>query len=1090
MNHIPYRNGDPFSWRKEAAMDSKAGSLAKVIPPTLHNCSDRTRLFRLLDEKRYIPAMWIAGPPGSGKTTLVRSYIDHLGLPCLWYQMDAGDTDPASFFYYLGLAARKAVPKLRKPFPLLTPEYLPGLSVFAIRFFETLYDRLELPAVLVFDNYQEVTSQAPIHRLLRHGLEHLPEGVRVFLVSRTHPPPAMTRLRANGRMGLVQWEDLRLTLAEAGDIVSLRHKGKMTHQDLRALYDQTGGWAAGLSLLLESVRSPARAMQAVNPEGMADVFDYFAGEVFENSPQELQALLLKTSFLPEFSQEMARLTTGNPHSRTLLQTLCRKNYFITRHLHRKMLYRYHPLFREFLISRAQETLSNADLTELHRISAGILEKEGKIGDAANLWLKAANYNAVVHIIMQNARALLGQGRFHMVDTWLRRLPRNLVETNPWLLLFKSLCRLPVDPHKAEQLAGNAYHGFKEQGDVAGMLLAWTAVIDAIEYALGGCRAMDDWIAEFESIKEAYTSLPGKEIKARVSTCMFEALTFRRPQHIAILDWASSAMSLWDELGDINEQIKIRALIVWYHISYTGDVIQAECLVNEMLQLAGKGTAAPLASIMAYWAEGVYHQYSANMQKAIAAGVRGLELSRKTGVTFLECSLHGLIAESHLNAGRTKDAAERIQLLEQNLGTSNLWLQFMLNQTNVRMLLQQKKLHQAEALLGQASELSKPLGIWFCNPIINLQKAQLSFLKGNHSAALYHIRCALKDSAESQSFHHQAQFLFEKAHIDLELGNERAGLASLREALHIARQLGLMFCFWDLPEVTTRLCIRAMEEDIEADYAREIIRRRRITPEHPPVHLETWPWAVKISTLGAFAAHCDDKLVRFGRKTPQKPLELLKLAIALGGNQVHEARIIDALWPDADGDSAHQSLKTTLHRLRKLIGHPEAFKKKGNRISLDRRRIWTDLWAFEALHASITTAGNKPSGDRGHQGWMRGCEKAISLYQGNFLTDEVWAPELIAKREQVRGWFIYIVEALGRHLEATGQWERAADLYEKAIEKEESRETFYGRLMHSYHRLNRHGEALATYERCKSVLAAVLGTAPSPKIKKMYQSLKF
>jgi hypothetical protein len=99
---------------------------AKVIAPEITGYFPRKRLFRLLDDARKRPVIWISAPPGSGKTTLVSSYIDARWLPRLWYQVDERDADVATFFYYLGLAAQRAAPRKRKPLPLLTPNTFPA----------------------------------------------------------------------------------------------------------------------------------------------------------------------------------------------------------------------------------------------------------------------------------------------------------------------------------------------------------------------------------------------------------------------------------------------------------------------------------------------------------------------------------------------------------------------------------------------------------------------------------------------------------------------------------------------------------------------------------------------------------------------------------------------------------------------------------------------------------------------------------------------------------------------------------------------------------------------------------------------------
>ena len=77
-----------------------------------------------------------------GKMTLVADFVRTRARPALWYQVDAGDGDPASLFHFLALAAKRAAPRSRRPLLRFAPEYLPGIAVFARRFFRDLFSRL------------------------------------------------------------------------------------------------------------------------------------------------------------------------------------------------------------------------------------------------------------------------------------------------------------------------------------------------------------------------------------------------------------------------------------------------------------------------------------------------------------------------------------------------------------------------------------------------------------------------------------------------------------------------------------------------------------------------------------------------------------------------------------------------------------------------------------------------------------------------------------------------------------------------------------------------------------------------------------
>ena len=313
-------------------MEIKEHFLAKISRPSVSGICFRERLFRLIDKGWSLPILWVTGPPGSGKTVLVASYLEARGLPCLWYQIDERDSDIGTFFYYMGMAARKAAPRKRKALPLLTSEYLAGIPAFTRRFFEELYSRLgsrsipmrrgdrpKVPAakaagkhafIIVLDNYQDIPAGLAFHDMMAHALDVIPEGGRVIIMSRNEPPPALARLHANNRSHVLGWNEIRLTLEETSEVLYAKGERKLPKEAVAEIHKRTNGWVAALVLMILNVRSQGIEYPPFLRNIPKELIFYLENEIFRKADRERQDFLLKTVFLSKMTAQMAEKLTG------------------------------------------------------------------------------------------------------------------------------------------------------------------------------------------------------------------------------------------------------------------------------------------------------------------------------------------------------------------------------------------------------------------------------------------------------------------------------------------------------------------------------------------------------------------------------------------------------------------------------------------------------------------------------------------------------------------------------------------------------------------------------------------------------------
>ena len=1069
-------------------MSRDGSSIAKISRPKLSRVFRRQRLFKLLDAGRKKPVTWISGPAGSGKTTLAASYLDHRKLPCIWYSVDGGDSDLAGFFYYMGLAARTAAPRFRKSLPLLTPEYLPSLPVFTRRYFEDLCARLKPPFTIVLDNYQDVPPGSPFSELLASGIAALPQGITMIVISRTGSPAAFARLRASEQISVIASNVLWFTEDEARGI--LRSKGRRaTPDNLRSLLDKTRGWAAGLVLLTKSPEAAAEALWSGNSFATEEVFDYFAGEVINGLDNETRDFLLKTSFLPTMTVRTAAELSGRENAGSILSGLHANNFFTERHAGPEAVYQYHTLFRECLMSRMKESLNAEGIVRLQKRAAALVASEGRVEDAVSLYRDSGDWESLVPLILNHAQTLVSRGRAKTLLEWLLGIPEALRERTPWLLYWMGVCSVSYRPSESRAWFERAFLLFDSQGNDAGALLAWSGVVQTYLLEFHDFRPLDRWIAWLDGRSRQAVSYPSPEIEASVASGMTGALLWRNPGHRNMKEWADRALSLSRTSLHIDTWLRANTNSAIYAV-WMGEFARCADLIGEMRAAVPGQSSAPLRLIALKNTEAMLYNSSADFRGlAIRSVTEGLALARETGIHLMDPLLLLQGVCSALNDGDGERLRDFLAHMEPVLGTgSRTHAAHYYYFAAWRHLLSGQQA-QALAAVQKSLDLVQEAGVPFSETLIRLALALVLDEAGDRQQARLQLAEGGAMLAQTKSAYFEYLYRLTEAYFALDRPDPGPAREALRKAMETGKRMGFttMIYYWR-PAILSRLCAEAMEAGLEVAYAQDLVRKLGLVPELTAEKLDNWPWPLKIYTLGTFRIEKEGKPLVFAGKVQQKPLEMLKVLVAFGGSGVSDDRIMEALWPDAEGDDAFQSYETTLHRLRKLLGIEKAVVRSEGRISLDPALCWVDATAFERLLWEAESRG--PAENNGGAGGpvLDLLEKALSLYRGNFLGGEKELPWLLSPRERLRSRFLRAVARAGALLEQAGQWEATIVQYRKALEIDDLAEEFYQRLMVCYSRQGRRADAVAVYERCRKILFLTIGVEPSAGTTALYEEI--
>lgn len=1043
-------------------MSKKTTRLAKLTRPRLHKVVARHRLFAQLDAARDGTVVWVVGPPGSGKTALLASYIEASRLRSVWYHLDGSDHDPATFFHYL---SRAVDPQGRRPLPVITPEYLADLPGFTRYYFREFFARLKAPALLVLDNYQEIPAQSPLHAVIEQGAQEAPDGVTLAIISREDPPAEYARLDASDRLRRIEWDELKLTLTEATAIAALRLE--LDPSSLRTLHESSNGWAAGLTLALEQMKRLGGQSRALRGAALESVFNYFAGQILKTAAPDVQEFLLRTALLPRTTAEMAAALSGNAQAARLLDYFYRRRLFTDRRGEPPYNYQYHDLFRAFLLERLRGSRSADALDALQRKAGTILADAQRHDEAFALYRSAADWPAVARLALEQAQALIAQGRGKTLREWIGALPEAFVEQAPWLSYWQGLSLVAFSPDEAIEHLARASAGMEREGDGTGQIACCTAIVLAHLANLRDFRPLPAWVDRLIALQRSARDpqSPLAELYSNAALVYFCHLCQPRADYYrATLDRALILLGS-PEVAP-NDKV-VPGCVLLHALRETGYFQACDRVIAALHPQMASAAISP--GDRAYWYQVLaWTETSRGNRRAAAAA----------------CEEAAAICLAHAVSGRARHVYTHMLLAANAIQARDLHAA-------------QRHQEQMELYVHSRRSLAAGWGAWIRSIVAAMRDdwdgavrhadEELEILAAN--GAVFHLYFAHLHRAAGligQRRFVAAHQAIEQARATLEGSSGWRNLADVdllaawlalsqhtlgeferrvAAALDLLRRTELHACLWYVDQrILPSVLARALERGIEPAQIQGMIRS--LSLQAPPDAGADWPWPVRIRVLGGFDVSLDAKEIARSRKPAKKLLALLKALACAGDRGVTEVQLIDWLWPDSEGDAGRKALETALHRLRALLADADVIKTGDGRIALDRHRAWVDAWAFEAALAAALRGDDDAA------------QRAEALYHGTLLPgdlDAVWA---VTCRERLRDGFNRLICTRAAQIEVGRDYAQALRWYARGLEADDLAESMYQGMMRCQLGLGRPADAAATYQRLRRTLTAKLRAMPS------------
>jgi ATP/maltotriose-dependent transcriptional regulator MalT/DNA-binding SARP family transcriptional activator len=1051
---------------------------ARFFPPKpLEGELERARLLEAVQSNIFRKLTLLCAAPGYGKSTLAAQFARASDFPVAWLQLDDTDRDASAFCADILHSLEFSLPEWDPPSLHLIG--LPAVTEKPAALGSALAGALDraLPdfTVLVIDDFHLVDDSPQIVEFVDALLREMPPALHLLLISRHIPPLHITPLVALQQAAGFSEEHLRFTPAEVQELVVVRNRISLPQAEAEALVSANEGWVTGILLSSHLLWKGLPLGEGII--GRDRIYQFLASEVLEQQPNALRRFMLEASVLLDMDPPACDFILGRSDSRQLLSQLDSRRLFVFASGDDEPTYRFHNLFREFLLAEEKKRDSARHNALLDRAAEWNL-RAGMPEAAFSYFIQAENYSRAVKVAEEYVQKYYESGRAQTLQDWARRLYPVRFEVPRLFGCAAMTLGMSGDFQKAEEYLEISAQGLERSHDSARgnslqVTRAWLAFRRG-DYQTG-------WdIAErlLEKGKTGGVDIPDLRMAAEhAGRCaaalgkMPDAVRYLRealmkfPEEEKSYDRAHVLNELARTLqasGETAESyvLQRRALVLWRELGYPGPIAIALNNLAYDQNMMGQLDEAEAS-------------YTEAMEWSRKSGDKHSQMLILTGLGDLmkDRTQYGKAAGYYALADRLAEESGDLPMLGyiyRAWADLNRWLK--------NYPAAQEWMQRAEELVENETETTRA-GDRIMHGILleemGRSREAIDILR-NAAAVLEKEKASKATAAE-------AYFLLARS--EYRAGNPPEAEASLRKAFDLsfacgsdqslAREVGCaadLLAAFEAHPTLGGFCASLVERS-----NRQIRKDRAEEPS--PETAGSMNLAVK--ALGTLEISWGGKEIPRSAWASQKTKEVFLYLV--DRSPVGREELLTTFWPEMPAGRAQANLYQTLYRIRRAIGVDILLLKNQVCRFAENITISYDVAAFEKC---ARQALSLPVTDRQRLAEM---EKAATMFRGEYLKDVPvdWASQ---RREELNQLFLNLLREAADEYAALCRYEDARAYTARGLAIDPFRDELHQRMMKILAAMGRTHEVVDHYQQYVFLLRTDLGLDPPLETRALYDNL--